>query len=181
MSDDSQGPHGSGVELAQIIPRHVLDHAPSGVAQPAVGVQDLDADEKLPHPAHCRAIAPGQSRGDGPADGGMLIVGWAEGQELSGLGQRFLEPFQGTARLYGDRQVAGAVVQNSVPSTNGKDVGRPFRLVSQEPLPAASPDEDRISRLIPLTDPVAARRRVGRFMNRRDAALQIQPATSLRG
>ena len=56
------------------------------MADPAVGVQNLDADEELPHPAQGRAVAAGQSRGHGPADGGVRVVGRPEGQELSGLG-----------------------------------------------------------------------------------------------
>ena len=135
---------------------------------------------ELPHPAHGRPVAPGQSRGHGPTDGGVPVVGRTERQELSRLGQSFPEPFQGAARLHGDRQVAGTVVQDSVPAADGKDVGHPRRLVSQEPLPAASQDEDRISRAVPLPDPIAARLCVGRFVDRWDSCLQLQPAAGLR-
>ena len=126
-------------------------------------------------PAHCRAVAPGQSRGHGPADGGVPIVGGRKGRNCPASDNVPWSRSKGQPASTVTVRSPGLWSRIRSQRRDGQDVGRRLRVVSQEPLPPASQDEDRISRSIPLPDPVAARLRVGRFMDRRDASLQLQP------
>ena len=142
LHDESQGAEGPGDELAEVVARDVLHHAPAGMRDASVGPHDGDADQQVAQGAVREPPRPADAGRDRAAHGPGQPLGpgrGVDGKLLRGAGERLLQVAQRRPGADHDHQVPGRVVHHAAQAT-GLDEhvapGRRGRPVLLRPRPA---------------------------------------------
>ncbi len=121
LGDQAERPLRAGVQLAEVVPGHVLDDLAAGLGHGPVRADHGDADQQVAGGAVAQPARPGRARGEHAADrgrAGLATVAGAgrdiQGELLPGGGQHPGQLVHGHAGLRPDHQVTRGVLDHPV-------------------------------------------------------------------
>ena len=112
--DDAERAEGADVQLHQVVAGDILDDAPAGARELAVGQRDANADHEIARGAVAQSQRPGPTSSEQPADGMTWRVERIEWEKLTGFREVLLQSLELDPSLDRHDHVSRGVLDDTV-------------------------------------------------------------------